>query len=353
MDMKHRFLCLFISSLLASTTALAQVNTTSIESYFEIVETLKQDKDPAPQVWQAFFEQTGNQLVLKGYRRGESFRDTLKSLIQLVYMPSKRGQLQNTQVNFILENILYTHDHEAAIKEHLAFVKEGGLLDSMYGLAYRYLPADRQKKVKNLVVYYIGPLALDSRALNDTLYINTTMEARFFPKRTVYIGAHELHHILLGSETSYKSMTADQARYAGITIVANSLLREGVADLIDKKHFQLSANDTIYRPLMEKSLQESDSMIVKLNTELERLATAPNKPAQLRSFMSRGGHTPGQHMALVIERNGYLPELLNNIRNPFAFLYIYNKAAQIDAQKPARFSPAAIAFLQRVEKLFP
>lgn len=351
--MKQRFLFLLICSLLASAKVIAQVNTTSIDAYFAIVDELKQDRDPAPGVWQAFFEQTGNQLALKSYRRGDSFRDTLKSLIQLVYMPGKRQQLQNKRMDVILENILFTRDQEAAIKEHMAFVKEGAVVDSMYALAYRYLPSSRHKRVKDLKVYYIGPLSPDSRALNDTLYINTAMEARFFPRRTVYVGAHELHHILLGSENTYKSMTADQARYAGVVMVANSLLREGLADLVDKKHFLLLPHDTLYRPLMEKSLQESDSMIVKLNAELERLATAPAKPAQLRSFMSRGGHAPGHYMGLVIERNGYLPELLQNIDNPFAFLYTYNKAAQKDAQQPARFSPAAIAFLKRVESLFP
>lgn len=351
--MKYRLLLLLMGSLLASTRTFAQVNTASIESYFEIVNELKQDRDPAPGVWQAFFEQTGNQLALKGYRRGPGFRDTLKSLLQLVYMPGKRQQLQNTRVDFILENILYTRDQEAAIKEHIAFVKEGAVMDSMYALAYRYLPSSRHRKVKDLKVYYIGPLSPDSRALNDTLYINTAMEARFFPRRTVYVGAHELHHILLGSENAYKSMTTDQARYAGVAMVANSLLREGLADLVDKKHFLLLPQDTLYRPLMEKSLQESDSMIVKLNAELERLASTPNKPAQLRSFMSRGGHAPGQYMALVIERNGYLPELLKNIDRPLHFLYIYNKAAGEDKAKPPTFSSTAITFLRHVESLFP
>ena len=351
--MKHRLFFLLICFLLASTRTFTQVNTASIESYFEIVDELRQDKDPAPGVWQAFFEQTGNQLALKSYRRGPGFRDTLKSLIQRVYMPSRSVQLQNTRVDVILENILYTRDQEAAIKEHMVFVKEGAVMDSMYAIAYRYLPTDRHKKLNNLKVYYIGPLTPDSRALNDTLYINTAMEARFFPKRTVYIGAHELHHILLGSETTYKAMTTDQARYAGVAMVANSLLREGVADLVDKKHFLLPSHDTIYRPLMEKSLLESDSLIRELNAELERSGNSAAHRPQVRNLVSRGGHAPGHYMALVIERNGYLPELLKNIDSPFHFLYIYNKAAAKDGAKPATFSPAAIAFLQRVEKLFP
>lgn len=352
--MKCRLLHLFILFLLVlGSKASAQVNTEAIDAYWGIAEQLKQDKDPSSQAWEAFFALPGNKLALQHRKDLKEARNAIRNAMQLVYMPGKRAQLQATPVDYFLDNILYTRDQEPAIKEHVAFVKEGSMLDSMYKLAYQYLPSHWHRKVKNLKVYYIGPLSPDSRAMEDAFFINAAMEARFFPKRTAYVGAHELHHLLLPQERSYQLTTSEHARYVGVAMLAKSLHREGIADLIDKKYFLLQPGDTLYRPLMEKSLQESDSMIIKLNTELERLATDPNKPAQLRAFMSRGGHAPGHYMALVIERNGYLPELLKNIDRPFTFLYIYNKAAQKDEAKPPAFSSTAITFLKRVETLFP
>jgi hypothetical protein len=352
--MKYRLLHLVLIVLLCFGVkrASAQVNTDAVDAYWTLVEQLKQDRDPAPAAWEAFFDLPGNQLALKPYKNLKSRRDSIRSAFQLVYIPGKKEQLQNTRVDVFLENIIYTRNHEAAIKEHVAFVKEGpAAVDSMYELAYRYLPSSKHKRVKGLKVYYIGPLTPDSRALEDAFFINTAMEVRFYPKRTMYIGAHELHHLLLPQE-AYKLANTDQARYVGVAMVANSLHREGIADLVDKKHFLLLPQDTIYRPLMENSLKDSDSMIIRLNAELERLAASPGEGARLRSLVSRGGHAPGHYMALVIERNGYLPELLKTIHRPFNFLFLYNKAAQKDGQKPPQFSPAAIAFLRRVENLF-
>lgn len=353
--MKHCLapLLIVLLFLFEAKGASAQVNTEAIDAYWSLVEQLKQDKDPSTDAWEAFFNLPGNQLVLKHRKDLKEAKASLRNAIQLVYMPSQGERLKNTRVDFFLDNILYTRDQEAVIKEHIAFVKEGSIMDSMYQLAYQYLPAHRQKKVKNLKVYYIGPLTPDSRAMDGAFFINAAMEARFYPKRTAYIGAHELHHLLLPQEDVYKLTTSEHARYVGVAMLAKSLQREGIADLVDKKHFRLLPEDTLYRTLMEKSLQEADSLIIKLNAELERLAASPEEPAKLRTFINRGGHAPGHYMALVIERNGHLPELLKTIHRPFSFLYLYNKAAETDKQKPPTFSPKAIAFLRRVENLFP
>jgi hypothetical protein len=354
--MKHHFFCIIIISLLGmiSFKAPAQVNTDAIDAYWQIVEELKQDRDPSAEVWRTFFDRPGNQLALKYHKNPKEKRDSIRRAFQLVYMPGKREQLQNTRVDVFLENIIYTRDHEAAIKDHIAFVKEGpAVVDSMYQAAYRYLPAYRHKRIKGLKIYYIGPLTPDSKALDNAFFINTAIEVRFFPKRRAYVGAHELHHLLLNQQTRYHFTTKDHERFFGIALMAKHLHREGLADLIDKKFMQVQQEDSFYYPLLVNDLQQSDSMITKLNAELERAARSPESQPQVHTLISRGGHAPGHYMALVIERNGYLPELLKTIYHPFTFLYIYNKAAQKDAQKPAQFSPAAIAFLRRIEVLFP
>lgn len=353
--MIRRLLPLLIIALLSTVSkeASAQVNTEAIDAYWTIVDQLKVDREPSPREWEAFFNLPGNRLALKSYKNVKERRDSIRMALQLVYMPGRRGQLQATHVDPFLENILYTRDHEETVKAHVAFLKEGpAVVDSMYQLAYRFLPSHRQKKLKNLKAYYIGPLTHDSRAEEGAFFVNTAAEARYYPKRTVYVGAHELHHLLLRQQQGYKIATDAHARYVAVVFMAKSLHREGIADLIDKKHLLAQEEDTLYRPLIEKRLQQSDSMIRKLNAELERLARTPEEKAEASTLITYAGHAPGQYMGLVIERNGYLPELLQTIHRPFNFLYIYNKAAQKDSGQPPTFSPAALTFLRSVENLF-
>lgn len=44
--------------------------------------------------------------------------------------------------------------------------------------------------------------------------------------------------------------------------------------------------------------------------------------------------------------------MMKNIQNPFAFIYLYNKAAKKDAQKPSYFSNTSIKYVKQLEKDF-
>ena len=348
--MKHLSLSTLILVLfsLIQKPASAQVNTEAVDAYWSIVDELKRDRAPSAQTWNAFFALQGNQLALKQARAAANLKDTVMKSLQLVYMPSHRQRLAQTPINPFLENILYVRDREDAIKDYIAHLKKAPVVDSMYRLAHQYLPPEKQVRLPGLKIYYVGPVTLDSRALTDAFFINTGSEHRFSPRRLPIIGAHELHHMLISLE---KPKKATSNKYAGLMSVLRSLLTEGVADLIDKKYI-LAQNDTLYRPLLQQGLDISDSLLRRMNNELESLCASEGYRHNLRNFMARGGHVPGHYMALVIERNGLLPELLHHIDNPFAFVYIYNKGAKRDAARPAVFSERAITFLKEVEQLY-
>ena len=356
--MKHLSLSALILILfsLIQKPATAQVNTEAVDAYWSIVDELKKDRAPSPQTWDAFFALQGNQLALRQARASSQLKDsvinpqvnTVIKFLQLAYMPSQRQRLAQTPINPFLENILYVRDRESAIKEYIAYVKKTPVVDSMYRLAHQYLPPEKQVRLPGLKIYYVGPVTLDSRALTDAFFINTGLEHRFAPRRLPIVGAHELHHMLINLEKPKKTASS---KYAGLVSVLRSLLTEGVADLIDKQYI-FAQNDTLYRPLLQQGLDISDSLLRRMNSELENLCASPTYRHNLRSFMARGGHVPGHYMALVIERNGFLPELLQHIDNPFAFVYIYNKAAKRDGARPAVFSERAITFLKEVEPLY-
>src|SRR5688572_20226730 len=180
--MKHLKTLILLLFVLALKPVAAQINTEAIDAYWAIVDLLRKDKDPAPETWNAFFEKPGNVLALNVYRNAPGIKDTLKNSLALVYKPTHRKQLEQTKINPFLENIIYTRDQEAGIKEYMSFVKKGTVVDTMYKLAHQYLPPEKQTRFPGLKIYYIGPVTLDSRALKDAVFINVGSEYRFSPK---------------------------------------------------------------------------------------------------------------------------------------------------------------------------
>jgi hypothetical protein len=341
----HSVIVLYLILFFFFKPASAQINTESLESYWNIVDSLKADKIPSIETWDDFFAKEGNQVAFHNLRNSRRMRDTIVDYLQLVYLPSRRDELLKRNYSPFLENILFVRDREVSIKEYVSFLKKSSLVDSMYKLAYQYLPANKRSKVPDLKIYYIGPLTINAQASKNVIFIDIGSDFRYSTKRKGIVGAHELHHLLVGG---WKPKKADALKYFLLLRTLESLMKEGVADLIDKKY--ISEEDTFFNSLNPERFSMSDSLVIQLNSELERLSKSTETRPLFRP-MIRSGHVPGHYMALVIERNGYLPELINNMHDPFAFVYIYNKAAKKDELKPLTFSASAISYLKGIELL--
>ncbi|WP_316804457.1 DUF5700 domain-containing putative Zn-dependent protease [Pedobacter nototheniae] len=67
---------------------------------------------------------------------------------------------------------------------------------------------------------------------------------------------------------------------------------------------------------------------------------------QYRNLMNySSGHNPGYYMADIIVRNGYRKALIENVQNPFYFIYMYNKAAKKDKNHRQYFQKWQLVFV--------
>ena len=57
-------------------------------------------------------------------------------------------------------------------------------------------------------------------------------------------------------------------------------------------------------------------------------------------------------MSGIIKSNGYTKQLIATSDNPFAFVYLYQKAAGKDKTHPPRFSEASIRYLKELERKY-
>jgi hypothetical protein len=70
----------------------------------------------------------------------------------------------------ILQNLLYIHDHEAAIRRYTAVVTAKPYLNTCLTLAKRFLPAETNPLPANLVIY-IEAMTLDAAVQTPDMYI--------------------------------------------------------------------------------------------------------------------------------------------------------------------------------------
>ncbi|HXI00995.1 MAG TPA: DUF5700 domain-containing putative Zn-dependent protease [Sphingobacteriaceae bacterium] len=339
--MKNLFF--IIAIVLTSFHSYGQVNTDAIESYFKITDSLKAGKKISEDAWNSFFKIEGNAFFLKKTARNSSeLMQTFKGKVNQVYNSSDASQL-NPGLDLVLRDIIYVKTHETSIKNFVKSFAKGYLIDSMYQESYKYLPKRLQTRVKNLNLVLSAPLAPNASAENETIYTNVAIEHRFYKIKPGAVSTHELHHLLLKRQKFKNPILKHEFH---IVFVLSLISREGIADLIDKKYLA-QFDDTTYNGLLNKSLVQSDKLVLNISLEIEKLRSNVN---QRPNFKLSSGHTPGYFMARIIERNGYLNELIEGIDNPFNFIYIYNKAAKKDKGKPTIFADGTIEFLKEIDK---
>jgi hypothetical protein len=153
-----------------------------------------------------------------------------------------------------------------------------------------------------------------------------------------------MHHVLrkpFGFPTKEKQ---DE----GIMYFMSSVLNEGTADMIDKV-VNIAHNDELPIGMKYKDFElfQADSIVAQVDSNLMVMQKTEGKTFKTEKDYRNlirwtSGHCPGYYMTDIIARNGYKKQLMNHIQNPFEFIYLYNKAAKKDKEKPYVFNDESI-----------
>lgn len=156
----------------------------------------------------------------------------------------------------------------------------------------------------------------------------------------------KLHHVVRIPQ-KYQIYKADSA----LLDVLELILTEGVPDLIDKK-LTMRAGFTEELKFGEFLLESGKATLANLDSLLMTVSVGKKEVTKkdIEDIAPMSGHVPGFYMSDIIERNGYKKQIVKNVRNPFEFFYIYNKAAKKDKAKPHVLSDQTMAYLKAVEK---
>jgi hypothetical protein len=274
-----------------------------------------------------------------------------RKAIEVVYMP-RYDSLRRAKLDAKVWYYLMVNDykeHEPDYRKLVASTKNNAVsLDLMYQKAYGYLPARNHTKVADLNIYYEA-LGNDATSQAEGLFYSLRAVRDANEAGAGILQGHEMHHKLRTGK-DFGVIAPDDEGLMGIMF---SIQNEGLADLIDKSVTMNMPGDP--RGIREWALYPAPTFIRQMDSTIQVRALG-GAPATGRWYrqLSKGsnGHLPGFFMSSAIKKNGYTKQLIDKADDPFAFFYLYQKAARKDKTHPPRFSDAAMRYLKALEQKY-
>ncbi len=349
-------------SVCFSGLSIAQtIDTYALDQYWDLVEPLKKGDSLTTEKWKAFLEIEANKIYVENQAFDSQYLERLRKTIEYVYMPKYDSLLtarvaaikKDTASYWMTYKVYVYKEFETELKNYQRQLKDPFYLDKIYKHTFRWLPKNLQVKDPSAIIRFIG-IENDAIAGNG-LVISTLWSAYNQDKlETGILMGHEMHHNLRNPFNFNDVQENDQ----GIIYALKGILNEGSADMVDKDYaVEHDKELPMGVKMKEFLLTQSDSIISQMDLNLQAMENSQGKvfktEREYRDLMKwTSGHNPGYYMAKTIVNNGYEKQFLKNIRNPFVFVYLYNKAAKKSKKVEHIFSDTSMKYVKLLEKKY-
>lgn len=338
---------------------------TGVERFWLIVELLEKDIQPSDEQWDSLFDTLGYRYLVKVEGKGNLF----KKYFPLAFMPSKKEELAKElasdtfPVRHYLRHYLAVKEKRNELDKFQNELKEKNLLENALVSARQFLPKGVIEKYPpppvTFAVFEPDGKADESVIVIDLLYATRNSNLTLFV-------AHEAHHYYLGKFSKLKGLDRDADEYLMLRTI-KQLSFEGIADLIDKSSI---LDEAAYRNRSEGARNYQKDFIRIYNQSLEifrqideLIRESADSPAKLKenskkmwSLLAYGGHPNGFYLAQTIVENLGKDVLIEQMKNPFECLRLYNKAAKKASEAKKEnyfvFSKKSMNFLKNFEKKY-
>jgi hypothetical protein len=345
------FIILMILTVITTSAKAQTINIEAAVKYWELTDSLKQNKPITDKQWDTFINLEGNKTYVHSVFDSASLVSYRKAL-EMVYMPKNDAWLQrNLKANYWYAILIKRYkDKEDSLKTYLKeTLQSPAYKEVMYKYVYEYLPKKDRHPVKNLKFFY-NALGMDAVSYPNGIFMSLMACDNNVKIKNGILEAHELHHQL----RSQMAMNPIKEEHKGLMYAIASIQNEGIADMIDKaptlaSYDSVSTREWLLDPA-PASIRMVDSAFAV--TAKSNGTVFQNDRAYRKLLRSSAGHMPGFYMARTIVNNGYKKQMIKTAANPFQFIYLYNKAAKKDAGHPPVFSDVVISYLMELEKMY-
>ncbi|WPO83572.1 DUF5700 domain-containing putative Zn-dependent protease [Chryseobacterium sp. JJR-5R] len=362
--MKKHVYCTFIILFFAGFLNLSKAQTfhmEALDAYWNMIEPLKKGDSLSQETWQKFLNLEPNQTYIQNQGFDKDYLERLRKSIEVVYMPKNADVLQKRvaaiekdPASYWLTYKVYVYkQHEKELKEFQGKLDTKEYFADCYRNTFSMLPKNLQVKDEKISIY---PIGIENDAIAGSGTVIATLWNLYNADKIQKGGllGHEIHHVLRKG-FDFKNV---EKKDEGLMYFLQVILNEGSADLIEKPT-NIASEKVLPYALCYKDflIPQADSIVSVVNRNIIDLKTSGGKnfktEKDYRNLVQwTSGHKPGYYMADIIVKNGLKKQLLQNIQNPFQFIYLYNKAAKKDPGKPSVFSDEAMSYIKMIEKKY-
>ena len=352
----------------------AAFNFEGIDAFWTLVSVLESDTEPTNEQWDAFFSAPGYSRLSE--ELGEGY---FKTALQAVFMPSRthlaeemvadykeRGAFMARYTTLFLNGFQKASQDREWLRGRVQELKTYPYLERAADFALAYLPEGSVTEYPevNFVVFSdsrgYSPLIMGLTGNDDPPAAELDCYERHGQDRHwpfVLIMAHESFHLYRGKVQEFDMPEIDDPDYP-VLWTLDQMENEGIGDLINRKRLYygdgcLAESESALEMHREQLAQPA--IIRVMDQILSELADNPDLAnilgPQFRSFVPQSGHPTGFYMANLIEEELGAEVIREVVRNPFAFFYLYDRAARINGSAPG-LSPKALAYIEALEEKY-
>lgn len=351
-----------------------------INEFWKIMDVLIQDKEPTKEQWEALFSTPGYAELINREFKAETF----KRYYRAAYMSSKVADIEAMKnaaaeegnkfriwfSNSMFESLEYSRKNKkkiiAKVKSFDTFPYTGNAIKELL----MYLPEDRVGAPPDVsfiifndsrgytpVIMSINELTREEELLTPERLAILQKKGYTKQRPHVLYFAHEFFHYYRDQKLEFKFPDRESDDYSLIWRL-DQIENEGIADLINVRQLYLDGccfADTEWAEQIRGEQAQQPDVIIEFDNILSKIYDQPSLQKELNSkirrLITRAGHPTGFYMANVILEQFGRKALVDVVRNPFKFFYLYNKAAKKDGEAPV-FSTKSIQLIKNLEKKY-
>ncbi len=350
--------CFFTSSSICQTL---EFDFSGLPLFWEVVDILEKNREPSDAEWNKLFSHPA---YLQIDQQGQRKRRLLKYM-PYAYMPSNKKILDSIltktdgYANFVCSHLVEVAKNRKELSEYAEWLKESGYPEKALEAAKVYLPPGMTEQFEPPKVYLILFERNGFGGRNLVLDLFNVMNNK--DEKNIGFIAHEAHHSYRGRIDKSRSPERESEYYL-LYYAFSGLLEEGIACLLDKRHYPdldlntVSEDERSSIQTFRKAYINAPNTFKKMDENLKKIASGgPNTAElgkQIHSSLTWGGHPDGMYMAVAIEKALGRKKLIKLNGNAFAFFLAYNKAAKKLKGDHYIFSKESIKLVKSLEKQF-
>ncbi|AFV00324.1 DUF5700 domain-containing putative Zn-dependent protease [Simiduia agarivorans] len=355
-----RFLqCIVIASVLVAAHARAAALPASegptydfaaAQAAIALAQRWQAGQPPTEPQWQALIAMEAYQLV---FSISSLTPDTLRQRFRLAFDPAATHEWKNVS-EFEQQDI---HHLRRALNDtqwlqgEIRRLPREQALEKSITLAQRWLPADSTGKPTGLR-FVFGLFGQNAHASAQGVVMDAYLNYRSDQHAPYELGAHELHHFFRRNIAVTPALDRDSV----LDRLADHLIHEGVANLIDKQRFLQPGSpfSQAIKTYLNTAMTAAPDNITKLNQHLETAIESQQFDtfsAVQQDALPLWGHSVGWYMTQTIVRAGLDQALANSLTQPRDLFRLYNTAAiQLNEELPLFSKKVLQAYAKRAQQ---